>query len=113
MNPRQKFILLGGLVVAIATTLLHAPYRWEGHWLRLGSPAHGIMYRPLASAPDQYDVMNATEWTAPNRPPNLVGAYTIKGDEVIGAVPELDLGMLALWLGGIAALTIIAILLAS
>jgi hypothetical protein len=106
MNPRQKFILVGGLSSRWRRPCSTRPYQWTACdrteiWQ---SPAdhgraHGAVYAPLGRGPSAEAVRAA----AASRDSDLV------------AFPEatLDEHALLLWLGGIAVVILIAVPVAS
>lgn len=107
MTAAQKWIAVFGLA-AVALTACFAPYDYTAHsFLQTLStstdhtPWTGTVHRPLWSPP--YQGVSDPSWlieTAPNA--------LLQLDEV-----HLNAGKLGLWWGGIAAVTIVAIVLAA
>jgi len=106
MNPRQKMLMIGGLVAIAATTLV-APYRWTGQ---------NELARVAGYPGVQHEIVHRPIWTTPDAVCETVGQDLLhekRGYILERCEATLDAGQLGLWWAGITALTIVAVLLAA
>jgi len=102
MTSNQKFVMTLGLVAMAATTIV-APYRWNGHtspYSAVGeAPRHGSTHAPLWAEPDSV-------LTTLRNERGVYGGLPVAIDGV-----ALDAGRLGLWWAGIAAVTLVLVVL--